>query len=86
MNSEIKQPNRMTFPQCDDLEAAAEALKRVGPTERMLFAFDIKAAHRLIPVQEEDWALQSFRLVGRERAFGKHGRDVRSGFSGLLVG
>ena len=62
VNSEIKQPNRMTFPQCDDLEAAAEALKRVGPTERMLFAFDIKAAHRLIPVQEEDWALQSFRL------------------------
>lgn len=62
VNSEIKQPNRMTFPQCDDLEAAAEALKRVSPTERMLFAFDIKAAHRLIPVQEEDWALQSFRL------------------------
>ena len=28
VNSEIKQPNRMTFPQCDDLEAAAEALKR----------------------------------------------------------
>lgn len=66
VNSEIKQPNRMTFPQCDDLEAAAEALKRVSPTERMLFAFDIKAAHRLIPVQEEDWALQSFRLEDEE--------------------
>ena len=62
VNTEIRQPNRMTFPQCDDLEAAAEALKRVAPGERMLFAFDIKAAHRLIPVQEEDWALQSFRL------------------------
>ena len=62
VNTEIRQPNRMTFPQCDDLEAAAEALKRAEPSERMLFAFDIKAAHRLIPVQEEDWALQSFRL------------------------
>ena len=66
VNSEIKQPNRMTFPQCDDLEAAAEALRRVSPTERMLFAFDVKAAHRLIPVQEEDWALQSFRLEDEE--------------------
>ena len=28
VNTEIKQPNRMTFPQFDDLEAAAGALER----------------------------------------------------------
>lgn len=62
VNSAISQPNRMTFPQFDDLEAAAGALEKEGEGERMLFAFDIKAAHRLIPVQKKDWALQSFRL------------------------
>ena len=66
VNTEIKQPNRMTFPQFDDLEAAAGALEREGARERMLFAFDIKAAHRLIPVQKKDWALQSFRLEDTE--------------------
>ena len=69
VNSEIRQPNRMTFPQCDDVEAAAEALKNTGEKERMLFAFDIKAAHRLIPVQERDWPLQSFRLEEGDELF-----------------
>lgn len=57
VNTEIKQPNRMTFPQFDDLEVASGALEEEGAKERMLFAFDIKAAHRLIPVQKKDWAL-----------------------------
>ena len=69
VNTEIKQPNRMTFPQCDDVEVAAEALRRTGAKEKMLFAFDIKAAHRLIPVQKEDWALQSFRLEEKEELY-----------------
>ena len=66
VNTEIKQPNRMTFPQFDDLEVAAGALQREEAGERMLFAFDIKAAHRLIPVQKKDWAFQSFRLEDEE--------------------
>ena len=69
VNTQIKQPNRMTFPQCDDLEVAAEALKKSGAKEKMLFAFDIKAAHRLIPIQEEDWALQSFRLEEKDELY-----------------
>ena len=66
VNSQIKQPNKMPFPQCDDVEVAAIALQEERPRERMMFAFDIKAAHRLIPVQEEDWGLQSFRLDDKE--------------------
>ena len=69
VNTEIRQPNRMTFPQCDDVEAMAEALRRTEVKEKMLFAFDIKAAHRLIPVQKEDWALQSFRLREEEELY-----------------
>ena len=96
VNSAISQPNRiMTFPQFDDLEAAAGALEKEGEGERMLFAFDIKAAHRLIPVQKKDWALQSFRLedpqelwVARlelpRRRFG--GGGLPRWFSGLFTG
>ena len=69
VNTEITQPNRMLFPQCDDLEAAAFALQEEGPVEKLMIAFDIKAAHRLVPVQKEDWALQSFRLEDPEEVY-----------------
>ena len=69
VNTEIRQPNRMPFPQFDDVEAVVGALKEKGPVRRMLMAFDIKAAHRLIPVQKEDWGLQSFRLEDEEEVF-----------------
>ena len=44
VNTEIKQPNKMTFPQFDDVEAVLRALRSEEPTQRMLIAFDIKAA------------------------------------------
>ena len=68
-NLSISQPNKMLFPQCDDLEAAATALQEEGPVEKIMIAFDIKAAHRLVPVQKEDWALQSFMLDDPEEVF-----------------
>jgi len=52
----------MPFPQFDDVEAVVRTLREASPSRRMLIAFDIKSAHRLIPAQEEDWGLQSFRL------------------------
>ena len=69
VNTEIRQPNRMLFPQFDDVEAVVGALKELQPVRKMLMAFDIKAAHRLIPVQEEDWGLQSFRLESEDEVF-----------------
>ena len=69
VNTQVQQPNRMLFPQCDDLEAAATALQEEDPGEKMLFAFDIKAAHRLVPVQRQDWALQSFSLDNPEEIY-----------------
>ena len=45
------------------------ALRKEDPAQRMLIAFDIKSAHRLIPVQREDWGLQSFRLSREDEVF-----------------
>ena len=69
VNTEIRQPNKMPFPQFDDVEAVVRTLKEERPSRRMLIAFDIKSAHRLIPVQEEDWGLQSFRLGKEEEVY-----------------
>eukprot|EP00434_Breviolum_minutum_P043149 symbB.v1.2.038446.t1/scaffold5913.1/size22488/1 len=69
VNTEIRQPNKMPFPQFDDVEAVVRTLREERPSRRMLIAFDIKSAHRLIPVQEEDWGLQSFRLGKEEEVY-----------------
>ena len=61
LNKEIKQPNRMAFPQFDDLEACMRAFRDGGAQEKFLLAFDIKAAHRLVPVRREDWGRQGCR-------------------------
>ena len=62
VNSRISQPNRMEFPQFDDLQSVLRAFQLDEPRPKMLCAFDIKSAHRLIPIQPEDWGLLAFRL------------------------
>ena len=61
LNKEIRQPNRMAFPQFDDLEACMRTFRESEAQERFLLAFDIKAAHRLVPVRKEDWGRQGCR-------------------------
>ena len=62
VNTKIDQPNKMEFPQFDDLQAMMKAFQQHQPDQKMLMAFDIKAAHRLVPIQPEDWGLQAFML------------------------
>ena len=69
VNRRIVQPNKMEFPQFDDLQAALRAFQGMDPVERLLVAFDIKSAHRLIPVQPEDWGFQAFRLDDSDRVY-----------------
>ena len=69
VNSKIAQPNKMEFPQFDDLQAALGAFQQWDSAQKLLVAFDIKAAHRLIPVQKEDWGLQAFRLDDPEKIY-----------------
>ena len=69
LNTRISQPNKMEFPQFDDLQAALGAFREGAPVKRMLFAFDIRSAHRLIPVQPSDWGLQAFQLEDGDQVF-----------------
>lgn len=69
VNTHVEQPNKMTFPQFDDLECALRAFKGHEPTARFLMAFDIKSAHRLIPIHRRDWGLQACRLEDDARVF-----------------
>lgn len=52
----------MEFPQFDDLQSVLRSFQLDDPSPKMLCAFDIKSAHRLIPIQPEDWGLLAFRL------------------------
>ena len=85
VNTEIRQPNRMTFPQCDDVEAMAEALRRIEVKEKMLFAFDIKAA-QVDPCPEGGLGSTEFSVKRGGRALRQHGGHLRSCLSSLLVG
>eukprot|EP00434_Breviolum_minutum_P020185 symbB.v1.2.017800.t1/scaffold1394.1/size200789/23 len=62
VNVKVDQPNKMEYPQFDDLQAMMGAFQQHQPGRRMLMAFDIKAAHRLVPIQPEDWGLQACKL------------------------
>ena len=57
VNSRIVQPNKMEFPQFDDLHSVLRSFQLDDPGPKLLCAFDIKSAHRLIPIQPEDWGL-----------------------------
>eukprot|EP00913_Durusdinium_trenchii_P033478 g31343.t1 len=69
VNTHLDQPNKMVFPQYDDLEAVLREFKKEAGPRRFMLAFDVKAAHRLIPVQERDWGLQACRLDKEEEVF-----------------
>lgn len=69
VNTEVTQPNKMAFPQYDDVEAMLKSFKAQAGGPRMLMAFDIKAAHRLIPVHPRDWGLQACRLEDEDTVY-----------------
>ena len=74
VNRRIKVRDRMRFPLIDDasavlLEARAVANKGMG-APRASLVYDVKGAHKLIPVKEKDWGLQAFRLPGERKGDG----------------
>ena len=62
VNPQIVQPNKMLFPQFDDIDCALKAFRSADPASRALLAFDVKSAHRLVPIHQRDWGLQACRL------------------------
>ena len=74
VNRRIKVRDRMRFPLIDDATAVlveAQEMAAAQKTERRSsLVYDIKRAHKLIPVRREDWALQAFRLPGERKGEG----------------
>eukprot|EP00435_Cladocopium_sp_Y103_P059542 s1184_g21.t1 len=62
VNHQIRMVNRIRFPLFDDLEAAMHQFLKEADSRRLLMAFDYKGAHRLVPIHEDDWGKQAFRL------------------------
>ena len=67
-NDRIRVRNRAHCPMIEDLEAQLRELEDAGGGEQhFVVVYDISKAHRLGPVREADWALQTFRLTGRPK-------------------
>ena len=73
-NHRIRVRDRLRFPLIDDASAILEETRVMamdsGSDDRCSMLYDIKKAHKLIPVREEDWALQAFRLPGERKSDG----------------
>ena len=74
INRRIKVRDRMRFPLIDDAAAVLVEAKEMAEgrktNKRCSLVYDIKKAHKLIPVRKEDWALQAFRLPGERKEEG----------------
>ena len=68
VNRRIRVRDRMRFPLIDDaaaiLRQVEEEVSSGGEGIRFSVLYDIARAHKLVPVAEEDWGLQAFRLPG----------------------
>ena len=62
VNHQIRLSNQIRFPLFDDLEAALHQFLLEADARRLAMAYDYKGAHRLVPIHEDDWGKQAFRL------------------------
>ena len=89
VNRRIKVKDRLRFPLCDDAAAVlTEIEEEVSKTKEARFSllYDISRAHKLVPIAEEDWGLQAFKLPGEEDKIYVHTRgNFRSRLRGLLL-
>ena len=60
----------MRFPTIDDAGGLIchleDEMEERGGGARLSVLYDVSRAHKLIPIQEEDWGYQAFRLPGEE--------------------
>ena len=71
VNHRIKVQDRMRFPSIDDAsgilnQVEGEVAARGGGA-RFSLLYDVSGAHKLIPVREQDWGYQAFRLPGEKK-------------------
>lgn len=74
VNHRIRVRDRLRFPLIDDASAVLEETRSMAKgmdnEERCSMLYDVKKAHKLVPVRKEDWALQAFRLPGERKSDG----------------
>ncbi|CAL1149061.1 unnamed protein product [Cladocopium goreaui] len=81
INHRIKVRDRMRFPMVDDaggvlLQVEKEVEEAQGAM-RCSLLYDISRAHKLLPVDEQDWGLQGFRLpAGKQGTVFLHTRGT----------
>ena len=70
VNHRIRVLDRMRFPTIDDAGGLIchleDEMEERGGGARLSVLYDVSRAHKLIPIQEEDWGYQAFRLPGEE--------------------
>ena len=68
VNRRIRVRDKMRFPLIDDATAVLRQVQAEVDRDRggirFSLLYDIARAHKLIPVDEQDWGLQAFRLPG----------------------
>ena len=69
VNHQIRLVNQMRFPLFDDLEATMAQFLSEADGRKLVMAFDYKGAHRLVPIHEDDWGKQAFRLDQEDEIF-----------------
>ena len=66
VNRRIRVRDRLRFPLIDDASAVLASVEEQVEEEesriRLSMLYDIARAHKLVPVHEDDWGLQAFRL------------------------
>eukprot|EP00435_Cladocopium_sp_Y103_P040223 s3631_g10.t3 len=71
VNHRIKVLDRMRFPSIDDaagiLAHVEDEIRSKGGGARCSLLYDISRAHKLLPVDEDDWGYQAFRLPGENQ-------------------
>ena len=79
VNRRIKVLDRLRFPLCDDAPAVlTEIEEEVSKSRETRFSmlYDISRAHKLIPIVEEDWGLQAFKLPDEDDKIYVHTRGT----------
>eukprot|EP00435_Cladocopium_sp_Y103_P074476 s164_g49.t1 len=71
VNHRIKVLDRMRFPSIDDaagiLAHVEDEIRSKGGGARCSLLYDISRAHKPLPVDEDDWGYQAFRLPGENQ-------------------
>ena len=86
VKSHVEQPNQLAFPQFDDVEAMVNEFKEHAARALLMMAFDIKAAHRLVPIHPGTGACRPAGWMRRRRSCSTFGVASAAFWRGRVAG